>query len=409
MKVTLQLEDNGPKDKNVLIVGDPAATTKPECDLKIDVTGPTAGTVVELELSQTGSGSAGPSDAKPKVTVGTTKVVKVWGEKASDAIDGKEIAARRKGKKGACATLDLTVIEGLVLHYGGSFEVRLALNPDPTFDPRGKAFTTDPNKFSPTFREGRGYALKDVEPDFDRVIRFSDPVGKRIACRKFVPVTVAKITVVKPKSAETLFATDAVLKEGVNLGKNCWFNELGGSATTEPIDCGGNNPPKGTTADPTKKEDRRLVFKIGKGTFFGKTEKRYFGQSGAATPAFLADQINKALGKKTPTEYYDQKVKDLEAAFEALTAAEKVALKGQNIQRRLKILTNRAINDRQLSIQLMGWVGRYPTDRRFPPTKSDGVIKKSDPKTKSQSGEVTGDEALQEAQHVCCEDGFLHL
>ena len=340
------------------------------------MTGPTAGTVVELELSQTGSGSAGPSDAKPKVTVGTTKVVKVWGEKASDAIDGKEIAARRKGKKGVCATLDLTVIEGLVLHYGGSFEVRLALNPDNTFHPRGTAFTHDPNKYSPvtqnadgsvtSFPEGRSLALPG-EADFDRVIRFSNPVRNRVACRKFVPVTVAKITVVKPKSAEALFTADDVLKQGVNLGKNCWFNEAGATGTKEPIDCGGNMQAKGTVGDKTVATERHLEFQVGKATFSGKTEKRYYGSSAPASPAFLANELKPALGGLTLRQYNAKKIRDLNAAFLALTAAEKVGQKGSNIQKRLKILARAG--------GFANYVGRYPTD--YLNNVADGVIKKA--------------------------------
>lgn len=394
MKVTLKLEDNGPKDKNVLIVGDPAATKKPECDLKIDVTGPTAGTVVELELSQTGSGSVGASDAKPKVTVGTTKVVKVWGEKASDAIDGKEIAARRKGKKGVCATLKLTVIEGLVLHYEGSFEVRMALDPDPTFHPSGRAFSQDPNVYSPpifnaagqqtNYVEGRGYKLKG-EGDFDRLIRFSDPVGKRVACgRKFVPVTVAKITVVKPKSAEALFAADDVLKQAVNLGPNCWFNGTDATPGNEPIDCGGNKQPTATTGDPTQMKDRHLVFKVGKATFEGKTNKRYYGGVSFTVP-MPADEVKKAFDGKTPKDYYADKIKALEAAFMGLTAAEKAGDKGENLQRRIKILEKNkafATGVGQPAVGTMEMVGRLPTDRKSSTGQllSDGIIKKAEAK-----------------------------
>jgi hypothetical protein len=101
----------------------------------------------------------------------------------------------------------------VAIHFKGVFQCRLATDSDPSDHPRGK--------------DGWTFAHTG-EPDFDRIIRFNNPVSPR-PCADKVEVLVTKVIMDGSEVA------DSLMGKQVNLGPNSFFDGAFNSPGTEPI------------------------------------------------------------------------------------------------------------------------------------------------------------------------------
>jgi hypothetical protein len=116
-------------------------------------------------------------------------------------------------KKAQNGSLGFGSLHMLGFRFGGSFQLRLATDPDASDEPRG--------------RSGWTFAYGD-EPDFDRIIRFNDPV----APRNFIP---SIGVLVSDAYIDSQSLNDSVVGQSVNLGPNSYFDGSNGADGSEPI------------------------------------------------------------------------------------------------------------------------------------------------------------------------------
>jgi hypothetical protein len=99
------------------------------------------------------------------------------------------------------------------IHFKGIFQCRLATTPDPSDHPKGQdGFTF----------------VHEGEPDFDRIIRFNNPVASR-ACAEKAEVLVTRVILDGSEVADTLIGKQ------VNLGPNSFFDASSSGPGNEPI------------------------------------------------------------------------------------------------------------------------------------------------------------------------------
>jgi hypothetical protein len=97
--------------------------------------------------------------------------------------------------------------------FAGIFQLRLATDPDPSDDPRGDSGWT------------RAYGN---EPDFDRVIRFNNPISPR----SFAPGVGVRII---NAYIDGQHFNDSIINQTVNLGPTSFFDGSNGADGHEPI------------------------------------------------------------------------------------------------------------------------------------------------------------------------------
>jgi hypothetical protein len=95
----------------------------------------------------------------------------------------------------------LKKVEKIEIHFDGIFQNRLATDPDPFDNPRGDLGWT---------RSHTG------EPDFDRIIRFNNPISPRSFIEK-VGVFITKVTINRQNFL------DSLVGQMINLGSNTQF------------------------------------------------------------------------------------------------------------------------------------------------------------------------------------------
>jgi hypothetical protein len=115
------------------------------------------------------------------------------------------------------ASVTLTAISRPALRFRGSFQCRLATDPDPFDHPRGEN-----SSFGVYAVEGPDAGNPD-EPPLDRIVRFHDAVALRPFCD---PIGVA-VTAVEAQvggTVTTFSVGDALIGEPVRLGPDCKFD-----------------------------------------------------------------------------------------------------------------------------------------------------------------------------------------
>ncbi len=206
------------RNDDFVVLSPTAASPRPFAELTVTVTGGAArGTRVELSAS-----GGGQVSLDPPVLValpGKPAIVRVFGDRPSDAVDDVVVRARAVAGRGAEATEDLTVIDGVALAFEGHFQDRLATDPDPHDHPRGQLGST---------------RALEGEADLDNVIRFSNPVDLRFACA-FDPVRISRVVAARPAGA-TFDGGDPALGQILDLGPTAKFVDPDGDLNRERID-----------------------------------------------------------------------------------------------------------------------------------------------------------------------------
>jgi hypothetical protein len=217
-EIALQLsgtDDVPGRNDDFVVLSPPTAEPRPFATLTVSLTGAASGMVV---LSASGGGLVSFDTDRVQVAAGAPAQVRVYGERASTAVDDVTIQAQLAGGGGQ-ATEDLTVIDGVSLAIAGHFQDRLATDPDPSNDPRGV--------------RGSTRALEG-EADLDGVIRFSRPADLRLACT-FDPVRVTAVRATQPAGAEFVGGDDAI-GAPLDLGPLSRFVDPQGDLSRERID-----------------------------------------------------------------------------------------------------------------------------------------------------------------------------
>jgi hypothetical protein len=199
-----------------------AEADRPSVTLTVELKG-MPGEKKDISLKSAGTGAVEFESGKnplKDVTVGTPQTLLVFGKSPSAAQNGTEIEARIDPMAAnADAVASLTVIQGVKLFFAGNFECRLATDANKYDEKRGVPTYTDPN--GKEVLGGWTFALKG-EPDLDRIIRFSGPVGTRSQVPAFVPVKVTKIVAISPSGVE-FKSGDSVIGTSVDLGSDNYF------------------------------------------------------------------------------------------------------------------------------------------------------------------------------------------
>jgi hypothetical protein len=217
--LALQLSgtDDVPGQNDDFVVRSPIeSATRPFATLTVSLAG--AGAYPGwVALTAEGGGQVTLDPARVAVTPSRSALVRVFGDRASGAVDDVVIRAQLEGSD-AQATEDLTVIDGVSLSFEGNFQDRLATDPDPSNDPRG--------------HDGSTRALEG-ESDLDGIIRFSSPGDLRLACT-FEPVRVTRVHAEQPDGIELV--GDAIIGQVLDLGPMSKFVDPDGNLQRERID-----------------------------------------------------------------------------------------------------------------------------------------------------------------------------
>ena len=133
-------------------------------------------------------------------------------------LERRQLELSRVGGAGIPQARGLMPITKLVFSFSGSFQVRLATDPDPTnHSPNGP--TTPPDGVAPFSRPGEGWTFDYDENRFDRVVRFASPVSLRtdglLEAWRDVTVTTVKVD----RGLGLVSIADPLLGEPVTLGK----------------------------------------------------------------------------------------------------------------------------------------------------------------------------------------------
>ncbi len=163
------------------------------------------------------AGSAASVDISPAVvTVSpTATTVALTATSASAAVNDTTIEVVQGPT--VLAAVPLTAITRPALRFRGTFQCRLATDPDPFDHPRGQD-----SSFGMYAVEGPDPANPD-EPPLDRIVRFHDAVALRPFCEP-VGVTVTSVEAQVGGSTVTLPAGDRAIGAPVRLGPACMFD-----------------------------------------------------------------------------------------------------------------------------------------------------------------------------------------
>ncbi len=294
------INDKATRDDDYVLLS-PAGNDRPFATLTVTWKGDAATT---FSLASAGVGAVSFDDAGPHaISPNQTKTVKIYGDTVSNAKDDTKIQI--KDGTTVYKELPITVIDGVILHFTGSFQCRLATDTDASTEPVGTAL-------------GWTYKLPD-EPNLDRILRFSNPV----ALRKYVPFTAVSITKLEATKPAGFITTkgDAAIGKNVDLGPNTLFD---GNNTA------GNPPINAAAQEPL--ED--FEFHIGN-MFDGQSTVPPKGQGFTWVAAIVADINNPAPAGSLNNILWRARYLKLVADYAALTPAEQAAPAGVSLNFRI--------------------------------------------------------------------------
>jgi len=309
------------------VVASPAGADRPYTDLTMKWYGEQS---VSVKLTSTGKGKVSFSGNGPfTLKKGDTKTVKMFGETPSEKKDDCVVKISDAGSGKVLAEAPVTVIDEIDLHFEGSFQCRLATDKDASNDPTGHV--------------GWTYKLP-LEPNLDRIIRFSSPV----ALRKYVVFTPVKITKLISQQPLVEFTQgDSVIGEAINLGPQTLFN--------------GNNTQGNPPVNPPGREPLQdFQVKIGSGLFSGQSTTAPKGQGAVPDPEIEAELKKGELG--TVDKYFRERYDKLKNDWDQMTPAQQASPAGQDLKFRLTKFKGNYLQPNAGWQAFYALVGSYPGD-----------------------------------------------
>lgn len=264
----------------------------------LQVTLSSSSTTHRVYFSHNNSGAVQFDPPSVLLTNSQSAEIRVYGLRGSHEENSTKVYVHLNGTNSPPRfTNQLTIVEGLQIEFEGNFEARLATNPDPSDHLRGTC-------------NGRTRALIG-EPDFDRIIRFSNPVTVRSFC-SFTPVTVKRITASAP-AGFVITLPDPILAQPVNLGPKCYF--------------------RGEESEPGEEPIPDFELSIGTNLFFGKAEIPPDGEGvDYLTPQ---EQANYNID---PLPQLNARIATLENALANLPPGQAAGPEGANLHVRIDVL-----------------------------------------------------------------------
>lgn len=314
LKVNNTKDTDPDSDDDFVIVAPATLNPRPTQNLTVTLVGDEDATAT-IYLTKSGTGDFDFEHTSVNVTVGTPVNVKLFGKTASSAKDATLIEARLQSDSGPMATTeDVTVIDGVGVAYEGSFECRLATNPD-IGDATGKPALP---LAKPGGANGWTRAWTN-EPDFDRIVRFSTPSVTRSNVGAFVPVKVTKIIATVPANVEFLNGDDIIGKP-VDLGSGTIFY---GSDAANPAAFGAG-------------WEELRGFRL----YIGSAASRYIDAQATSPPQLHGATINAqgpGVTSGVSRPMYDNRLAALKAQYAAMNAQEKAAPAGVSLDERIQV------------------------------------------------------------------------